>query len=76
MIRDLEVLDAWRHGRLSQDEFTELQDRFRTEAELRAALRELAEVEEGLSALDMARANPPPPKPSPKAVSFWSHWLP
>ena len=74
--RDLERLDAWRHGRLSEEEFAELQDRLRAEAELRAALRSLAEVEEGLSALAMARANPPAPKPRPKAVWFWSNWLP
>jgi hypothetical protein len=49
--RDLELLDAWRHGRLTQDEFERLQSRLEQDAELRAALRALAEVEEGLSAL-------------------------
>ena len=49
--RDLELLDAWRHGRLTQDELERLQSRLEQDAELRAALRALAEVEEGLSAL-------------------------
>ena len=49
--RDLELLDAWRHGRLTQDEFERLQCRLEQDAELRIALRALAEVEEGLSAL-------------------------
>jgi|UniRef100_UPI00378505C1 hypothetical protein len=74
--RDLEVLDAWRHGRLSEDEFAALQDRLRDDASLRAALRELAEVEEGLSALAMARATAPASRPKPKAVTFRSNWLP
>jgi hypothetical protein len=33
--RDLEMLDAWRHGRLSKDEFDVMQDRLRLDAELR-----------------------------------------
>ena len=74
--RDLEMLDAWRHGRLSEDEFAEMQDRLRAEPELRAALRSLAEVEEGLSAPAIARANSPAPTPRPKEVSLWSNWLP
>ena len=49
--RDLELLDAWRHGHLTQDEFDRLQARLAEDAGLRAALRALAEVEEGLSAL-------------------------
>ena len=74
--RDLERLDAWRHGRLTEEEFAELQDRLLIEPELRAALRSLAEVEEGLSALAMDRAHPLAPKPRPKAVWFRSNWLP
>jgi hypothetical protein len=80
--RDLEMLDAWRHGRLSKDEFDVMQDRLRLDAELRAAMRSMAEVEEGLSALAMeralAQANSPAPKPMPKpgVVAFRSNWLP
>jgi hypothetical protein len=80
--RDLEMLDAWRHGRLSKDEFDVMQDRLRLDAELRAALRSMAEVEEGLSALAMERAlaqaySPAPmPMPKPWLVAFRSDWLP
>ena len=54
--RDLEMLDAWRHDRLSEAEFAVLQERLGKDAELRKALRALAEVEEGLSALATVRA--------------------
>lgn len=57
--RDLEMLDAWRHDRLSEAEFAVLQDRLGNDAELRKALRALAEVEEGLSALATVRAQEP-----------------
>lgn len=50
---DLEMLDAWMHGRLSEDAFEVLQSRLDGDAELRAALRVMAEVEEGLGALAM-----------------------
>jgi hypothetical protein len=43
--RDLEMLDAWRHGRLSEQEFALLEERLREDAELRGGLRMLAEVE-------------------------------
>jgi hypothetical protein len=75
-LRDLELLDAWRHGRLSEDEFAALQDRLRDDAALRAALRELAALEEGLSALALARATETVTRPKPKAVMFRSDWLP
>jgi hypothetical protein len=54
---DWERLDAWLHGRLPEDECAALQERLREDAELRAALRALAEVEEGLGALAVGRAN-------------------
>ena len=74
--RDLELLDAWRHGRLSEDEFAALQDRLRDDAALRAALRELADIEEGLSAHALTRAAEPVTRPKPEAVMFRSNWLP
>lgn len=49
--QDLERLDAWRHGRISESEFDVLQDRLWADAQLRAELRALADVEAGLSAL-------------------------
>ena len=74
-LRDLELLDAWRHGRLSEAEFAALQDRLRDDAALRAALRELAEVEDGLSALALAKASEPLTRPKLKAVTVRSNWL-
>jgi len=78
---DLERLDAWRHGRISEDEFRVLQERLKADADLRAALRALAEVEEGLSALALARMEsaptfPPNPVARTGAVVFRSAWLP
>jgi hypothetical protein len=78
---DLERLDAWRHGRISEDEFRVLQERLKSDADLRAALRALAEMEEGLSALALARVGaaptfPPNPVPRTGAVVFRSAWLP
>lgn len=55
--RDLEFLDEWRHGRLTQEAFEHLQKRLEREPELRAALRSLAELEEGLSAIALAAAS-------------------
>ncbi len=60
---DLERLDAWRHGRISEDEFRVLQERLEADADLRAALRALAEVEEGLSALALAKMGAAPTSP-------------
>jgi hypothetical protein len=79
--RDLECLDAWRHGRIPEDEFAVLQERLEADADLRAALRVLAEVEEGLSALAMARSVaaatlPSNPVPRPGAVAFRSARVP
>ena len=77
--RDLQMLDAWRHGRISEDEFMALQERLKADADLRTALRELAEVEEFLSAraltnaseslLQRAPGNPP-------KTELWQRWLP
>jgi hypothetical protein len=55
--KDLELLDAWRHGRIAPEEFASLQERLREDAGLRRALRHLAEVEEGLSVLAFPGAN-------------------
>jgi hypothetical protein len=74
--RDLELLDAWRHGRLSEEEFTVLQDRLRDDSSLRVALREMAELEEGLSALALRKASEPVTQSKPKMVAFRSNWLP
>ena len=49
--RDLELLDAWRHGLISEDEFCDLEQRLNEDAEFRAALRAMADIEEGLCAL-------------------------
>ncbi len=77
--RDLEMLDAWRHDRLSAEEFEILQEKLRADAELRAALRSLAEIDEGLTAIAMARACAPAASAHEKvgrfsAVSVWIPW--
>jgi hypothetical protein len=54
--RDLELLDAWRHGQLTPEEFERLHTRLEHEPQLRAALRVLAELEEGLGALALEQA--------------------
>lgn len=78
--QDLELLDAWRHGRISECEFEVLQNRLLADAELRAELRALAEVEEGLSALALAKAIAPTmtngDESMPPPVSPRSSWLP
>ena len=61
--RDLELLDAWRHDRISEADFARLQERLYADATLRAEMRALAEVEEGLSHLAMTRASTPVSKP-------------
>lgn len=55
--RDLELLDAWRHGRLTQEAFEQLHKRLEQDPELRAALRALAELEESLSAIALDEAS-------------------
>lgn len=77
--RDLEMLDAWRHNRLSAEDFVILQERLRVDAELRAALRTLAEIDEGLTAIATARACAPIPTAiqnvsSLSALSVWIPW--
>lgn len=78
--KDLQLLDAWRHDRISESEFYALQARLKTDAKLRAELRTLAEIEEGLSGLALAAANDPSIRTDSKtlstAVSNRSSWLP
>ena len=69
---DLARLDAWRHGRLAEGEFAALQERLQADPALRAELRALAEIEEGLSALAMAQ---PAAATAPKSMTPVS-WLP
>jgi hypothetical protein len=72
--RDLELLDGWRHGRISVADFAILQERLHADAALRAEMRALAEVEEGLSHLAMARASTPVSKPV--KMRWRAAWLP
>ena len=48
---DLRLLDEWRHDCISEEDFEVMQARLREEPKLRAELRALADIEEGLSAL-------------------------
>jgi len=57
--KNLQLLDAWRHNRITQSDFEVLQARLKTDARLRAELRTLAEIEEGLSALALAAVHDP-----------------
>jgi hypothetical protein len=72
--RDLELLDGWRHGRISEADFAILQERLYADATLRAEMRALAEVEEGLSHLAMTRASTPVSKPL--KMRWRAVWLP
>ncbi len=69
---DLELLDAWRHGRISEAEFATLQNRLREDAGLRAQLRALAEVEEGLTSWAM---NTPVEQLEPVRLLHWLPWI-
>lgn len=74
--KDLERLDDWRHGRLSGDEFGLLQQRLREDADLRAALRRLGEIEEGLYARALTRVvDAESPAPVRKTTRWRSEWL-
>lgn len=53
-----------------------LQERLRQDVALRTALRTMGEVEEGLSALALARAGAPASKPKPIVTLLRSNWLP
>jgi len=46
---DLDLVDEWRHHRISEDNFQKLQLRLRASAKLRAELRALADLEESLT---------------------------
>lgn len=48
---DLRRLDEWRHGCITEADFTLLEQRLRENAALRAELRALADIDEGLTAL-------------------------
>src|SRR5687767_13891591 len=77
--RDLEVLDEWRQGRLSEAAIEQLHERLCSEAALRAALREMAEIEEFLSAQALASASEPMMQKvaEPRSrVAAWQRWLP
>jgi hypothetical protein len=78
--QDLQLLDAWRHDRITASEFEVLQARLKTDAKLRAELRTLAEIEEGLSGLALVSVHDPSMatggEPLPTPDSNRSSWLP
>ena len=49
--QDHRLIDAWRHGEISDPDFARLQARLAAEPRLRSLWRKMAAVEEGLSAL-------------------------
>jgi len=78
--KNLQLLDAWRHNGITQSAFEVLQARLKTDARLRAELRTLAEIEEGLSALALAAVHDPSMATGgetlPTPDSNRSSWLP
>jgi hypothetical protein len=78
--QDLQLLDAWRHDRISKIEFDILQARLKTDAKLRAEMRTIAEIEEGLSGLALDAVNDrsigTDSESPPTSVLNRSSWLP
>jgi len=72
---NLRLLDEWRHGRISESDFAILQQRLNESAELRAELRALADVEEGLSSLALQPiAIEPLQQPKRLVARQWLPW--
>jgi hypothetical protein len=72
---DLRRLDEWRHERISEADFAVLQQHLNENAELRAAMRALADIEEGLSALALKPlAIVPPAEPKRFVLHQWIPW--
>lgn len=49
---DLLLIDAWRHGEISDEDFKLLESRLEKDTELRASFRALSDLEEGLSSIE------------------------
>ena len=49
---DLLLIDAWRHGEISDEDFKLLESRLEKDPELRASFRALSDLEEGLSSIE------------------------
>ncbi|MFT5469089.1 MAG: filamentous hemagglutinin family protein [Verrucomicrobiales bacterium] len=77
---DLRLLDEWRHDRISEADFEVLQARLHDEPELRAELRALADLEEGLSGLATTPLPILAPMPTTartrKKASGYPVWIP
>jgi hypothetical protein len=73
---DLRRLDEWRHQRISEQDFSILQQRLNESAELRAEMRALADIEEGLSELALKPlAIEPANQPIRMAPRQWIPWM-
>tara|TARA_R110002096_G_scaffold42144_28_gene113853 strand:+ start:507 stop:2102 length:1596 start_codon:yes stop_codon:yes gene_type:complete len=80
---DQQMLDAWRHDRISEADFALLHARLEESAELRAELRALAAVETGLTALaepgltllaDLPPSKLDPSRKKPLREQVWLPW--
>ncbi|MEM7015023.1 MAG: hypothetical protein AAF585_26490, partial [Verrucomicrobiota bacterium] len=81
---DLQLIDAWRHFRITEEQFERMQDRLREDAELRAEFRALADIESALGALaiqplsiDVSTTSraAQPAAAGPNPVRFWIPWV-
>ena len=58
--KDLLLIDAWRHEKISEEDFKGLEARMETDPELRAAFRALTHLEDGLHVISQ-RGSPAEP---------------
>jgi len=71
-----ELIDAWRHGTISQPEFDELQLKLRAEPEVRALWRRMAELEESLGAIAAHSVDTTFVRAQQTGVSAVWNWIP
>ena len=53
---DLLLIDAWRHGEISEGDFKDLEARMQKDPELRSAFRALSHLEDGLHVISQRKS--------------------
>jgi hypothetical protein len=53
---DLLLIDAWRHGEISEEDFKDLEARMQKDPELRSAFRSLSHLEDGLHVISQRKS--------------------
>ena len=53
---DLLLIDAWRHGEISEEGFKDLEARMQKDSELRSAFRALSHLEDGLHVISQRKS--------------------